>query len=753
MGNAFSSVREAEHLLELRARRATGAVAALVNAYAREPVIFFKTLDNLSIAVGEPVGIRVTRADDQRQFNSLDDPAALVGSSIAPFGGKLSFQVLCRPGGDQIATNASVSRATGFLEQFQRCLLAVETPSAIDQIASALEAGFEQAAAAPDSREHASAPLASGGVTEAQATEQLNELFERLEPFLTAGNYRFGLPGEHNSPRFLFFHRYIDRSGRPDVRLNLLASQSAQLGSLLGKGAASAFADAAARVFRTDRWHIENSFRTGVTCWTQWPWQIGDEDEDKLRVERALTSLASGKANEDLLPDDELASAFLIPIHVDGLPWLAIAGVVRAHDQDTLLWAQDFYRDLLPYLTTTIRGAAERAYLSEIRRIARQSVEEGQADLVSLTEALSRLTATFPYKKIVLSEAVDGSEGVFDWCGVHACLESENLGFDASRVQYAWLGRQGVVAALQDGEHDAAKARERRLEARLLSYINVGHTLKNVVSCTGWPAAAREVGLIDKYFDSMVAAGFTADDVGKLRLGLGYAARSLSLFWLVEGLGHFIRLAGAQAGNFEWAKFADWIDPVGEPTVTAEASAKAYVDSVYALATSLSYGSGWHHVRVCNPGLTEQRSWAGEAPSPLKMYELHLPPFARGSDAAYVFAFCILEPIVNAIRALKGLSEQMPEGGPASSLDILVHDSDQEGVLIEVVNLSLTGIPEILSGLESTKAMAREVGIATFFKPVSRRLESGLHEVTYPVRFTPNAIANAIRSAGDAGGG
>ena len=740
------AVETAKQSVQRRAARAANAIVALENTYEREPVIFFKTLDNILIGLGSPLGLRVTIDNEPGGFDSISG-AEPIGTKHHPFGGKLAFQILKRHGpGDPQTMSLEGSE---LLSQLANIMLTQEGPDLLARLLNVLCIGFKSVRGATFS-EPASVEASPIGESEDRARQQLKDVFDGLDAFLVGGNHRFAFPWSGGEcPRFLFFHKYLGQNGQPTVRLNLLNSQRTWLRQHFGQEALTEFELDASRSFDMQRWAIGDSLLRGTSGWASWPWSEGVANSQNVPARKLVTSLAFGRPLSDLRPEQEVSPSLLTPIHVDGLPWLAMAGVLSNDESGRLIWAQDFYRDLLPYVTTTIRGLAERAYLSAVRRTARETIERGSAALTDLTGALSALTATFPYKKVLLSHTQQHErDHPFEWRNDIVYLRSADFGTDTSRVEYARLQRSGVAAAIEQGERDAHVAMTEQLEARLMSYVNIGHSLKNIVTCTGWAAAAAAVGTMNNYFDQMVAEGFTESDLEDLRRALGYGDRSLSLFWIVESLGHFIRLAGARTGNFEWTKFSDWVDAAVPMPPAKESFLESYINATFTLTTSIAYGMGWKRICVSSNEENSVRRWTGEPPQPVDIKSLHIPPFKKGCDGGYIFAFLLLEPVVNAIHALDGLPDCYRSGTEEAWLDIEVSPDDtREGVLIKVSNLSANPLPETLSGLESTKAIAEELGIGSFDEPVTVPIAKNLYHITTRMHFDAGPTVQAIFDA------
>lgn len=718
---------------------AASAISSLSDVYDRNAVSFFKTLDNLLIGLGEPVGMRVTEVGGARSFATDRLDQVEVGPWLDPFDCELRLQVSA---GLTSATSAGVvQRGTDFVEQVGRDLLRLGGRN-LQRIGQVLEDGFRQVC---DGQNDVAGRSVAAAITASDAAQQLEPVFERLERFLLARNHRFHLPHNPSQSRFLFFHRFLGEDGQPQLRLHLLKSQREAIENFVGPAGVDDFQACSKRAFSSRNWSLEERFNTGVSGWIEWPWQRTDDGD----ADRAAHVLAAALCGVPKGGSTSLRSALAIPVHVDGLPWLGLAGLFGTEEVESALWAQRFYRDLLPYLTTTIRAEAERAYLSAVRDTAKMTASRGYDDAALITQELAALAATFPYQRVLAKLGAQEELASIDWVGgTKLALELADSPVEGGRVDYSRLDQSGLLAAFRDGRNAAEAERTRQLEAQLLTYMDVGHTLKNVVECTGWAVSAESVGRVSNYFEQMVDAGLTSGDIEEIGEALGFADRSLSLFWIMSSLGHFIRLSGANTGSYGWDKFIEWVD-LTAPQADPSAFASKYVEAVTRIATALAYGAGWSSVSIANGDGSAPRQWSGAPPDPLDIKSLHLPPFKKGADAGYVFAFCLLEPLLNAIRALGALPPAMLTGHDPPSLDIVLSpNADDHSVAVTISNLCLKKLPPSLSGLRSARAIASSIGLATFLEPKEEPLDSGLYRITSGVIFHPRHIIQAITQAG-----
>lgn len=739
--------------------RTADAIGALLRVYKSDTVVFFKTLDNILVALGEPFGLHIIDLDDPSvTFDTLASEDVAASGREVCFGGVIGL-VVTRPnrsGEDQVAQREAVARGTAFAAALATALSSAEQDGEIASLGQRLRAGLTSAVRG--SPRVAESP--SGGVTERAAAEQLSAFFERIELFLRGQNYELEIDhGEEGGiPRILFFHRYVAESGSEPLRLQLLSSQR----ELLKRHVLTTYIDGTGihpdeldkeigRAFTSGCWMVENSFRTGVTSWIDWPWNSAAPEEVAASVRYAQSAVSTLGVGSRLGESDVDGSgvapfALVIPIHVDGRPWLAAAAIVRSHDPSELRWAQYFYRDLLPYLTTTIRGAAERAFLQEITKLTSRALFDGRAEPEEITERLAPLACAFPYGKVTLSRT--GQRNRIGWRNADAFVVLGSQGVDAGRVAYTRLDPNGVVHAIDGAQNAFKQERMQELEERLSSHVDIGHTLKNVVSCTGWAAAVREVAIVHRNFDTLEKQGFTRANVSRIRTALSFADRSLSLFWNVEGLGHFIRLAGAQAGKFDWSKFRSAIEPGADAAERIDHRVvTAYADSVALVAKGICFGWAWPVLSIESSVKTQPEIWQGE-PSPIfAIQDIHFPPFQKGKEEGFSIIFCLLEPMVNAVRALNGFfpADSAIREDP-TSLQISISDdpNDCGAVVVSVVNLSRKPLVEKLSGLESTKHMMKDMGIGSFATPKVEPLDSGLFRITIQVRFHPQSIAKTI---------
>lgn len=730
--------------------RTAEAIRALLNVNARPAVIFFKILDQLLVELGEPFGLRVSTKDGQAiQFDTIPSEQVSAVSDSVALDHSLLLTVLrpYRTGEDDQTRTRAITRATSFIEGVAGVLAEFEVAGRITSYGQRLLDGL-RAASGSSANDEVSVSRKGCGVGAEEASRQLKDFFDHLETFLNKGDYHFELPGTMEPcPRFLLFHRFVGPNDFPTIRLHLLKSQSACLMATLSEGSSDLVEQRLGQIetslteaFGTAHWNIENSFSSGVTSWVDWPWRNrSGELLNAVGVARtAIDALVGGSLGD--------SSALVVPIHVNGLPWLALAGIFPGSEPRGSTWAGDFYRGLLPYLTTTVRELAERMYLREVRNRAKLALEAGVESLDELNNELASLTATYPYPRVALSKVSDRKE--FDWRGESVAFADpplSPLAIGVSPVTYTLLNSNEVVAALRNAqaEVDAAETWH-----RISSYIDIGHTLKNLVSSTGWATAAQQVAVVHRSLHTFERQGFDSKAIAKINTALSLANRSLSLFWTVEGLGHFIRLAGARSGKFDRSKFSDWLEEPSQASTRSDGlTLQAYGRSITHIAQAICFGWGWRQLTVTVANGNDPFIWSGDDPAVFSIRELHFPPFRKGSDGGYAFVFCLLEPIVNAVRALGALPAESPFRKNPNSLQISVYSdsSDPDAVVITVTNVSNRALPEKLSGLESTKNMMRDMGIGKFDPtPAARPLENGFYEITNRIRFYPKAITEAI---------
>ena len=743
------------------ARRTADGIRALFSVNAQPAVIFLKMLDQILVQLGEPFGLCVSATDDTKaEFRTLLPENVSAASHSITFSDHLRITVLrpFRCGEDDGVRVQAVGRATLFIEAVSQALTQFQAHDQVRSYDQILLAGLNAAVA----YEHGElgSQERSAGADGDDAGRQLKEFFELVERFLSRKDYQFALPGaqEPRCCRFFLLHRYVSIDGSSAIRLHLFNTQRARLRTTLVEHAAELRPPGTislevaelslAAAFATMQDSIKNSFRTGVTSWVDWPWRRQKIDpRSDLNVARmALNLLDAGWSTAESADQCAVRSAALvIPIHVAGLPWLALVGIFPEPEPSGSVWAGDFYRGLLPYLTTTLRDFAERVYFRELRNAAKQSLDTG-GGIDDLNKRVACLAATFPFPQVELREAADGT---FVWDGKRASLElppNRHLSIGATPVEYRLLDASDVIAALTGAQQEIDAAQTLEVRERMSSYVDIGHTLKNLVSSMGWATADREVAVVSQNFDEVWQQGRR----DQMRIALDYADRALSLFWMVEGLGDFIRLTGAMTGKFEWSKFLDWLDdaPATAALSIAPQTEYAYAESIFILGKSLCFGWKWRSLIVSLPGSGKEFRWTGDAPEPFTIDAFHFPPLRKGSRGAYAFAFCLAEPIVNAIRALVALptTAAVKRADPTLRISVGCEREGRDELTVAVTNVSDHPLPEKLSGWESTKHMLRDSGLGQFDpEPEVKPLGDGLYEITVRVRFHPETFAETIR--------
>jgi hypothetical protein len=123
---------------------------------------------------------------------------------------------------------------------------------------------------------------------------------------------------------------------------------------------------------------------------------------------------------------------------------------------------------------------------------------------------------------------------------------------------------------------------------------------------------------------------------------------------------------------------------------------------------------------------------------------LHVPPFKKGSDAAYSFVFALTEPLVNALRALEAQRKMSELSASERRLRIQISAHLPDEVVFSVINTSSVRVQKTLSGFETTRRMLRRVGIAEIENPRIREIRPGIFEVVSEVHFRPRDLANKI---------
>ena len=116
---------------------------------------------------------------------------------------------------------------------------------------------------------------------------------------------------------------------------------------------------------------------------------------------------------------DQKLHVFYIPVHVAGVPWLALFTFTRKVPQDDReAWGRNYhiYRDVVPRITSQIRYGARQIYLQLVAdkftaRLHRSKL--GALPIDALIRGVSRdwqeINQVYPYARLRLNVATDES--------------------------------------------------------------------------------------------------------------------------------------------------------------------------------------------------------------------------------------------------------------------------------------------------------------------------------------------------------
>jgi hypothetical protein len=333
---------------------------------------------------------------------------------------------------------------------------------------------------------------------------------------------------------------------------------------------------------------------------------------------------------------------------------------------------------------------------------------------------------------------------------------SEGAGGRLPSSEYRCFELEAIRERIQNTVHEVQYELQAQEDARHGADEGIGHALKNIVDLTNWTEALSLLRSLIRNYDQLVAR----KGLEELFTRLNVASRSLGLFSLVAGLGHFARLAGA-IGRGDYAKFVAWHDSEEFrrwSSGTDEDSryvCDAFANTVYRIVGSLcaSMSVGKERPYLFEVGCEYERSLADvtiltpiyeNSRGQFDKHDLHVPPFKKGCDAAYSFIFALTEPLVNALRALDALGTNPDLSVSERTLKVRISPSLPEEVIFSVINTSSVRIPKTLSGFETTRRMLRRVGIAEINNPRVQEMRAGVYEVICEVRFKPYYLANKI---------
>jgi hypothetical protein len=721
--------------------RTAEAIYSLFIAERLDDVFLLKSLDFILIALERPFAIKATSSDKKHSFDTCDTTEMNPSPRGIDFPGGVELRVYCKQVDLERNRSKTLDEASNLLEMIAHAVrqyATIETPRVGDRINSAINTLSK--------KRESKDPYYVPGKRSPETMKLLDPFFDRLDPLMLAvGDACFFPSKMTGSPRCLrlfFFHR-LAPDDKTRMRLHALASQR--------RFVAGEFLIKAER----EIWNFDDVISRGQVSWIHWPWERPEPDAAGHAFCDYLHHLTQHETSH--APDASCKrnhTGLAVPMHVGRNAWLVVLFVFAGNEEHRVELAYHIVRAIVPVLFENIAGLAREEYLKLIRDDALTSFRSGKFDIGDLNNRFRNLSQVFPYKEWYLSSDKN-QYGIVAFDETNYLHEPDKPMADkVFDSEFRPIRRDVVRDKLQD------TAREVQYEfmqnARHGADEGIGHALKNIVDLTNWTEALALLRSLIRNYDRLVARNQQQEIMTRLHV----ASRSLGLFSLVAGLGHFARLAGAISQG-DYGKFAQWHD--AEELRRWNSSDQrdlryvcdAFSDTVYrvvaSLCSSLSVGRDQPYLfEVKCVGASPDRSVMISNQdeevnrSQFDKLALHVPPFKKGSDAAYSFVFALTEPLVNALRALEAQRKTSELSASERTLRIHISAHLPDEVVFSVINTSSVRVQKTLSGFETTRRMLHRVGIAEIENPWTREIRPGVFEVVSDVHFRPRDLANKI---------
>jgi len=730
--------------------RTAEAIYSLFIAERLDDVFLLKSLDFILIALERPFAIKATSSDRKHSFDTCDTTEMCPSARGIDFPGCVELRVYCKQVDLEQNLLKILDEASNLLEMIAYAIkqyATIETPKVGDRINSAINTLSKKRESKDPNHIFVKRPP--------EAMKLLSTFFDRLDPLMLAVGDACFFPsmavGDARCLRLFFFHR-LAPDEKTRMRLHTLASQRR---SAPGKYLIKA---------EKEIWNFDDVISGGQVSWIHWPWERPGPDAASghafLDYLNHLTQPEISHANPDARCKRN-HTGLAVPMHVGRDAWLVVLIVFADSEDHRVELAYHIVRAIVPVLFENIASLARDEYLKLIRYDALTSFRSGKFNTGDLNSRFRDLAQVFPYKEWHLSSEKNQYGIVafgetnylherekpmtdelfdFEFRPIRRDVVRDRLQDTAREVQYELM--QYELKSQQDARHGADEG--------------IGHALKNIVDLTNWTEALTLLRSLIRNYDRLVARNQQEEILTRLHV----ASRSLGLFSLVAGLGHFARLAGA-IGRGEYGKFAQWHDAEelrrwnsgnrGDLRYICDAFSDTVHRIVASLCSSLSVGEEQPYLfEVKCVGASPHRSFIvsnqneDTSRSQLDKLTLHVPPFKKGSDAAYSFVFALTEPLVNALRALEAQRKISELSASERTLRIHISAHLPDEVVFSVINSSSVRVQKTLSGFETTRRMLRRVGIAEIENPRTREIRSGVFEVVSHVHFRPRDLANKI---------
>jgi hypothetical protein len=736
--------------LRRNSARLAYSIHDLLYAHTNETAVFHMALDLILINLMGPYRLKLTEGRGGLEFDTAPGramPYAAQSLAISPPDGsgvRLALQLFTQRRAFETdeTCRARLKKKRALLKVTFAHLRKPLAPVAEEQtFLSFFRDGFRKAVSARGA--FSAAPRASWGHTQ-HGPPELERMMSDIEINLksTDHNLFFFEPSAEDrtrtggtitpAPRIFFSHCYVDERGAKKWRVHALSSQIDYLAEALGyanaqEGAAnSGFVRFPGRMIERAFSTLPDACASGVASWIDGDpaaWGSGTTAESQWR-------------------------ALVLPIHVQGVPWIAVTAVFLplenipagfAIDQ----WAMSIYSQLFPQIIAGIRQLADIFFLRRVTEIALETRKDSDATPQTLVLALEPIYRVFPHRRIRFVKGSDYHDGVWNGCKVPiSFVPNDILGTGDEPIDYGMLPAQRVAMALCKAAERYALHQSELKRGEGGAYFSISHNMKNLIESSGWEQASLMVGPIAKQYRSRDVSGQEAG----LKRALDRADRALSMAPMISGLAYIGQLLGAKDKEIDWNKFADWLPP-GDAT-PSPLPLEPVAKFVQQIACAICFGREWPGERIAvtwaEPGEAAEEL-VTETPGPLRIPAMHLPPFKKGSSAIYPFFFALSEPIQNAVKAMHQVRIAVPGVEPKLRIHVTRMRNARDKIAIDITNDSMGKVNKSISGLDDAARLLERLEVVKYLP--SRSVQVGdTYDVTIPLRIYPMTLAEAIRN-------
>lgn len=426
-------------------------------------------------------------------------------------------------------------------------------------------------------------------------------------------------------------------------------------------------------------------------------------DEDKKAVAAAERKVYGASARSK--------SVFYIPIHLGGIPWLALftfmplIGGAEKESPETV-WRRYFlYRDLIPILGGQIDEAVMSAYAQTLSdkavRILR-SVSDVESFITQTNAEWQQMALVYPYGSASLERASKEQLDTFALDGVTGQLAIRFKHAQGEYFNYRLLlqerTQQHICDSLKMSAQTIRLQRSRALDG-------IGHSLKacmELIPDRQLASDLRNAARCGKENADLLTMAADAFDLMLYPRALSYVARQIGV------------IAGGEKDKLE--------EPLDDASIQAWRSgsngkqvACACADFTKALGVVVCRGLGWLSFRISfgvmgkRPTTETWRARDHGSQRAVPLSHLWFPPFRRDTTAVYVVALGILEPMVNAVKTM---SKNVYARG--SELQACISVRPGHAVDIHIGNYSEQPVGILPSGVDKVAAFTSVTGIVHF---------------------------------------